>query len=389
MSNNFKFGFFVFVLIPFLLGFVYINFYASERYVSGGGFAIRNTTNQVNSDLVSSLTGLVPAGPSVSDSYIICKFLKSRDIIEAITEEIDLVDVYSRESIDLFSKMKKDLKMEGMLKYWNRMIDADFDPTSGIIRFNIQAFDPNSAHLLSQSILRQVEKIINRLSEEARADSLSFAYKELEIAENRLIESRNKINAFRNNIQSVDINALAMSQVDLIFSLEKQFAEISARIKALEETLEPEAPSIKLLYSKAHALRNEIEEKSGGLGIAGYDKISELLSQQENLEAKKAFAENTYSSALAALDSARMASNRDQRYLAIYSYPSLPEDALYPKRITYSLYLLLILIIIWGICSLVISSMRDHISAEWLPNEANKKSFFTVTFSRLKNKFFS
>ena len=71
-------------------------------------------------------------------------------------------------------------------------------------------------------------------------------------------------------------------------------------------------------------------------------------------------------SAMASLESSRVEASRNQRYLAIYSQPNLPEHPIYPKRITYSLLLFLGLNVLWGILVLILFSFFDQMRAGWI-----------------------
>ena len=60
-----------------------------------------------------------------------------------------------------------------------------------------------------------------------------------------------------------------------------------------------------------------------------------------------------YSSAMTSLESARMEASRNQRYLAVYTHPSVPEYPLYPKRLLYSLFAFIGLTTFWALGSLI------------------------------------
>jgi capsular polysaccharide transport system permease protein len=69
-----------------------------------------------------------------------------------------------------------------------------------------------------------------------------------------------------------------------------------------------------------------------------------------------------YQSALSSLEQARAEADRQQRYLAVFTTPSVPEDAVYPRRIQNIAMLIVIVVSIWGIGTLIVYSVRDHMS---------------------------
>ncbi len=356
----------IFVFLPFIFISIYFLFIASDRYVSGAGFAVRNMFNQGKPDLLGSVTGLVGSGSSTSDSYIVAKFLESHDLLKSLVNETNFLEFYSSRKIDLISRIPADITIEERLRFWKRYIEASFDPSSGIIRFEVQAFQPEEAHLIASKILEKVEVLTNQLSEQARTDAMYYADQELAIAEERLLDARTNLRIFRKNTNSVDLSASAMSQIELLANLEKDLIEIRARLEVLKESLNVDAPSIKALERKAEALEYQISEKRGGLKIAGQiNELSYLLANQEELEMKKTFAEASYASAMSSLESARIEASRNQRYLAIYSHPSLPEYPIYPKRTLYCLFSFLGLNLLWGIVILLLFTIQDHLMAGW------------------------
>lgn len=374
-NKRFKKTYVLFVLLPFLLIAFYFLFIASDRYASGAGFAVRNMSAQSGTDLLGSVTGLVGSGSSTSDSYIVVKFLESRDLLQSLIDETDFLQIYGNNAIDAISRIPEDLFIEERLKSWKRYIDASFDPSSGIIRFEVQAFQPKEAHLIASKILEQVKVLTNELSEQARKDSMSYAEKELALAEARLLEARTDLRLFRKNTNSVDLSASAMAQIELLANLEKELIEIKARIEVLKESLNEDAPSIKALERKAEALEFQISEKSGGLKITGQsNELSSLLANQEELQTQKTFAETSYASAMASLEASRMEASRNQRYLAIYTHPSLPEYPIYPKRLLYSLFAFIGLNLLWALGTLIALSVQDHMMAGWIEEDLNSSS---------------
>ena len=258
------------------------------------------------------------------------------------------------------------------MKLWKRYIEASFDPSSGIIRFEVQAFQPEDSYLLATKVLEHVRVLTNELSEQARNDSMYYAEQELALAEARLLDARTKLKLFRKNTNSVDLSASAMAQIELLANLERELIEIKARIEVLKDSLNENAPSIIALERKAEALEFQISEKSGGLKITGQSsELSSLLAKQEELQTEKTFAETAYASAMASLESARMEASRNQRYLAIYTHPSLPEYPIYPKRLLYSLFAFIGLNLFWVLIVLIILSIQDHLMAGWIDDNCN------------------
>lgn len=377
------------VIIPSLLASIFFCFFASDRYVSGAGFTIRKINYSPQSDLIGSVTGLPSGSSSISDSYIIVKFLNSRDMLERISKNFNLSEIYGRSSIDFISRMRSGLKIEQVLSYWNKRTDSDYDPTSGIINFEVTTFDPVSSFEIAKFIHREVEMLTNILSEKAKSDSLKFANEEVSIAEDKLLNARLDIRHFRSDNNAVDISALSSAQLELLSDLEKQLSNILSRTEVLRGTLDYDAPSIKALEAKSKAIELQILSKSGGLKITGRDeKLSSLLSQQEVLESKKEFAESLYLSALKSLDNARKDTAKNQKYLATFSFPYLPEHPAFPRPLLHSFYFMAALSLLWGIFGLIYYSVLDQMQSGWSdPDDLIESRFKSKLIKLFRNPY--
>lgn len=357
--------FVLFVVLPCFLGSIYFAFIASDRYVAGAGFAVRGMNSGGNLDIIGSFTGLASTGSTSSDSYIILKYLKSRDIVDQLQKDFELRASYSSKAADFWSRLDPSLEIERVVEYWDNMVSTSYDPTSGIITFQVEAFSATDAKRVAELVLGYTRELVNRLSEKARRDSVLYAENEVKLSEARLREALKQMRIFREQEKSIDPAASAQVQIKLLGSLEQRLLEIKARMSALSKTVNENAPSLKALRRQAEALEQQIATKNKMIGEAESGQktaLSGLLASYESLEVEKGFAQKAYASALSSLESARVEADRQQRYLAIYSVPTLPEYPLYPRRIINILLLHVIALSLWGVGILIVYSVRDHLA---------------------------
>ena len=57
---------------------------------------------------------------------------------------------------------------------------------------------------------------------------------------------------------------------------------------------------------------------------------------------------------------ARVEADRQQRYLAAFVRPSLPQEAIYPERIINIILVLVVSSVLWALGLLVVYGIRDH-----------------------------
>jgi capsular polysaccharide transport system permease protein len=208
-----------------------------------------------------------------------------------------------------------------------------------------------------------VDELINTLSEKARQDAVGYAEREVALAEQRQLAVLKKIREFRSFGKTMDPMASAAVQIEILAGLEKQLIEIQTRIHTLEPTVDDDAPSIKNLQRQAASLKQQIASQTAEIRATGSDQeLVVLLAAYEELQVEKEFAQKAYASALSSLEAARVEASRQQRYLAVYSKPALADFALYPRKIVSPIFTFIFSIIFWGIGSLIVYAVRDHLS---------------------------
>jgi capsular polysaccharide transport system permease protein len=128
--------------------------------------------------------------------------------------------------------------------------------------------------------------------------------------------------------------------------------------------MQDDAPALKLLETRIETLkaqRNAIESEATARATTGEPALSRVMGSYEELESERRFAETAYQRALDALDRARINADRQQVYVADFVPPSLPEEALYPRRWRSLSVVFLAAFAIWAIGNLTVRSVRDHL----------------------------
>lgn len=354
------------VVAPALLIAAYYVVLASDRYVSSAGFAVRGMDAGGGGDLLGAFTGLASTGSTTSDSYILLKYLKSRDLVERLQEDVDLRAMYSRPEADFWSRLDESDDIESLVDYWSGRVNTSFDNTAGIITFEIEAFTPEDALTVARLVLEYSKELVNSLSLQARSDAVAFAEAEVARSENRLATALDQLRSFRQHENSIDPAASAQIQLELVGGLERQLVDIRARISALRTQVDKDAPTLRTLERQAVALQAQIDEQraamSNDAASQGETSLTNQLAIYESLAVEREFAQKAYASALSSLETARLEAGRQQRYLAVYSNPAQPQYPLYPRRLINILVLTAALAVIWGIISLVTMAVRDHMS---------------------------
>ena len=125
---------------------------------------------------------------------------------------------------------------------------------------------------------------------------------------------------------------------------------------------------IQVAKYKVSALKSQVQkerERSSRSNESEDSKtMSAIISKYEELITEQGFAEKSYEVALLNIETARIDATRKQRYLTMIVFPKLPEDPTVPNQPYDYIVLLIACLLLWGILSLIVASVRDH--AGWL-----------------------
>lgn len=365
------------VLVPGLLGSTYFLFIASDRYSSTIGFSVRGMDgSSAGGDFLGALTGLASVGTTTTDSFILMNYLKGREVVERLSNDVGIVKHFSKDTIDFFYRLDPTLSIEDVVDYWQTMITTSFDNTSSIIEVEVQAFTPEMTEHIAAQVLSYGAELVNTLSQNARKDAVKFAEVEVRRAELRLKMARKRMRNFRSTESSIDPTKNAEVQIGLIAGLEKQLLETRSRLATLVGLIDETSPTIRQLRKQEEVLIDQIINKRNEISgntstrrefsetTSGNDRLSSLsslLANYEELVVEQGFAQQAYTAALAGLERSRAEADRQQRYLAIFKPPSMPQDAIYPRRLINSIILFLGLLALWALGTVMAYSIRDHL----------------------------
>lgn len=356
-------SFLLMVAGPCLVAAYYLWNRAADQYISRVGFSVR--TEEANSaiELLGGITNL--SGSSSSDTDILYEFLQSHELVGRIDQELDLRSIWSRvdPSDDPIYAYHAPGTIEDLVAHWERQVRIYYDGATGLIDLEVLAFDPQDARAIAQLIFEESSAMINQLSAIAREDAISYSRDELEQAEERLAAARVALAEWRNENQTVDPTADTAGQMGLVTNLQAQLAEALIELDILRDTTTRENdPRITQAERRIAVIEDRIEAERAVLGANGTGRtaFADLVGEYERLVVDLEFAEQAYTTALAAYDASRNEARRQSRYLAAHVRPTLAESSEYPDRPMKLSVLTLFLFLIWTVVVLIAYSLRDR-----------------------------
>lgn len=357
--------FLLIVALPTLGAVLYTTVLATQQYASEFQFAVRGWDAPAM-DSIGAVIGMGASGAGglvLANSYIVAEYLRSRDAIEAIEPRFDPIAVYSSPSVDWFARYRGGRRYEEFLPYWRRHVKVSFDPLTGIITGLVEAPSPEIARSIATELRAEAEKLINRLSERAREDTLGQARREVATAEKKLREARLDLERFRNQAQIVDPRKQADAILSSLKEMRDDRARARAEIAAAGSLMSHNAPTLQGLRARLKALDEQIRlaEENLASTSASADSMASVLTKYQEVEIQQGIAERSYTNALESMERARRDADRKQIYIAAFVEPRLPDAPSFPTPLKNVSIVLAICMCLWIVASVFSHSLLDRV----------------------------
>lgn len=224
------------VVLPTLASILYFGPIASDVYISESKFLVRSPKQDPQTGL-GGMLATIGVPNSGQDGFIVVNYVESMDAMMAINNTINLKELFTSDNIDIFNRFASfywNASYERLFQYFNDRVDIVYEPLSSITTLTVRSYTNQSAHDINLQLLEQSEALVNRMSDEARQDLISFASFEVNIARSNLEKADGALLAFRNQNNIDNANFIVKFQQ---LQLERDTAEkqLGSAIAALEQ----------------------------------------------------------------------------------------------------------------------------------------------------------
>jgi capsular polysaccharide transport system permease protein len=355
-------SFLALVALPTAAAAVYYLFIAADQFVAEFRFGLR-AAEPARAE-IGTLLPMTGAAQTTVDSYAVAQYIGSRAIVDDLDPKLDLRQMFSPSAADWPARLHLPVTVEDLVTYWQRQVDAFFDPINGTIVVRARAFTPADALRLAQAVLASSERLVNELSARARRDALRNSENDVSAAERRLGAALAHMRDYRDKEGLIDPKKAADANAALAGRLRDELVHAEASLATLQQFVARNAPALKLLQARIDSLKAQqsvLDSEATETAQSRERTLSRLMGSYEELESERHFAETAYQHALEALDRARINADRQQIYVADFVPPSLPEKSLYPRRWRSLALVFAAAFMVWAIGGLTVRSIRDHL----------------------------
>lgn len=350
------------IAVPMFIALVYYTIFAMDRYSSSALVVVRQTDESQAATVPGLAMLMGGANPtSREETLFLTEYVKSADLMNALEERLHWTEQYAKQWKDPLFWISKDADAERRLAYYQRIVQPHFDEVTGLLRIEVQAFDPKLAQAMLDVILEKSEEFVNEISHRIARDHMKFAADELLKARTLYEEKQHLLLNFQNKYGVLDAEAAAQSRAGIVTQIETMLSQERAILKNLASTLSPASPQIQQQRNKIKALEQQLQAEQQRLVSAqGNEKMNLLAAEYRNLVIDASVAEEAYKLAITAQQNARIEATRKIRSLVTIASPNLPERAIYPEALYNLLTMLAILGLLYGIARFIITTIEDH-----------------------------
>ncbi|MFC0632440.1 chain-length determining protein [Brevundimonas balnearis] len=355
-----RLAFVLVVVVPTLITAFYYLVVAAPRYVSEARFVVRAAEQPQTNGLGIALQG-VGLTQSPTDAFALHEYITSRDAVADLERQMDLRAMLSRPGVDPLSRHPRFWEgdsAEGLYSGLQRFITVGYHTPTGISTLRVEAFTPEDAQRMAQTLLNGGEALVNRLNERAAARNVADAERTVVEAERRLSDIQQRLTAFRNREGIVDPTVSVTEGSALTAELAGTIASLRAERSQLQSQA-PQSPQLAIIDARIAAYERQLAAERAKI-TGNQSSLASKIGVYESLMLERELADRSLATASTALDTAREDSRRQQLYLERVVNPGLPDKATEPKRLRAILAVFLSTSLIFAIGWLVWAGLREH-----------------------------
>lgn len=341
---------------------VLVSFYwlvlAEDRYVSKATVVLESPQVAMPEISFSSLMG--GGGGNTKDLLLLREHLLSVDMVRVLDAQLNIRNHYS-ENGDFFAKLRDpSVPIEDLHEYYLRRVEVELDEYAGVLNIYVQGYTPEFAHSMASLLLEAGENHMNEMGHRLADEQVRFLERQMVRLEERFNDTRAQLLEFQNEHGLVSPTSTVESINQVVATLEADLARFQAQRNALASFQSSQSAELRQVERSIAALRDQITEQRDRLAQATGNSLNRISAEYETLELQAQFAQETYSSALAALENTRLEAARQLKQVSVLQSPLMPEYPTEPNRLYNSTVFAIITIFLAFILSMMIMIIKDH-----------------------------
>lgn len=347
--------------IASLFAILYWGLWASDRYVSEAHVVIQRTdlSGGQSMDFGSLFAGV--SGGNRSDQMLMRDYLLSVDMLQKLDARLDLRGHYSDSRWDIFSRMwGRDRPLELFHNHYLSRVRIDYDEMAGVLVIKTQGYTPEIAQAIATALVEEGERHMNFLAHRLAQEQVTFLEQQVSQRADDSLRARQALLQFQSDKGLVSPQGTVENLAASINQMEARVTELKTTRSARLGYLSPDAPGIIELNLQIKAVEKQIAREKARLTSSGDKPLNEVVEEFQRLQLAAEFSQETYRTALNALEQGRVEATRTLKKVSILSSPTLPQYPLEPRRLYNIVVFILVALMLAGVIHLLAAIIRDH-----------------------------
>lgn len=351
-------AFWLVVVVPVAASAAYFGLLASDVFLSESRFVVRSSEQPSAASLGGLLKGIAPSVGS-ENAMVVRDYLLARETIAGLDRQLGLRAHYRQgDALQAFPAWFEDATLEQFYEYLPKMATFNVDSQSGVASLRVKAFTPELALRVNDSMLAMARERIKTLNEQIRQDTLGIASAELAKARQRQAKSEEAIYKFRKTEGVIDPERQAALELQAEQEVRGKVASAEAKLKQAQ-SIAPLSPMVQALQAEIASLQMSAASSSGKVVGAKTSRAAEA-ERYTALAMEREVSSRAVAAAEEAVIHARIENERRHLYLEEISSPMRPDGPFEPRRVRGVLAVALIVMLLWGVISLLGLGSREH-----------------------------
>lgn len=350
----------VFILGPTILYALYLLLIAPAQYHSEGSFAVRGA--QAGAGDALSALGIVAPTSNSADAKVVENYIRSDAMVLALRDRYGFNEAYDKFSLDPTARLSPRASLRKAKQFWRNKVEVVSDPATTGATVHVSAYTAEDAQRLARGVLQLSEELVNSLPKRAVDDLIAASDREILVKRQAYDTARDALTAYQGRqFSGVEAATPAQQAIGLVGSIESQLSQKRAELATARQTFQPSAPQLTGMQREIVALEAERDRAVSRAMTAPGERAASTEIEAQSLLLDYQTAQTQYQTAVAAAEQARRQQIIDRKYVISYVPPQRPEASDWWPRLANVLAVLIGAALLWGICALVYSIIRDHV----------------------------
>lgn len=344
--------------VAIVLVTVYWSIWASNRYISESNVVLESPQIAAPTMNFASLLG---GSTGSSDMLLLRDYLLSVDMLRKVDSSLGFREHYADSRIDWFSRLyTTDVTIEELHEYYLKQVSVELDDYAQILRIKVSAFSPEVAYEITRLLLDEGETHMNAMGQRLAGEQVRFLEKQVAELNQSFQGARHELIKYQNDNGLISPAGTVASLSEVVGNLEAQLANLKAKRTALTSYQSLRSPQLLKMNSEISAVNNQINQERARMAQASGGALNVLSAEYQTLELKVQFAQESYSGALAALETTRIESARKLKQVSVLQSPTMPEYPVEPLRLYNIVVFAIIALFLTLIIHMLVLIVRDH-----------------------------